>query len=281
MRAHPVRAAARRRRTRRHRPAGLPAGGDRGGRGPAAGTGRPALRGPLLPGGADQRVRPDRDDRVGHLPPPHRPRAGQHRRPGSPAPGCASWTTPSGPCRRARRASCSSADPGWPAGTTAVPRRRRRSSSTTPSPTSPAPRMYRTGDLVRRNTDDRLDFLGRTDDQVKVRGHRVELGAVEAALRPLPGVQEAAVLLRRARRGPDRLRRLAGGRGPGRAAPRPRGAAAARDGPPASCGSCRNCRATSTANSTARCCGRSPRSRPPTAPLPRPRTRPTIRSPPG
>ncbi|MYU29250.1 amino acid adenylation domain-containing protein [Streptomyces sp. SID7810] len=58
----------------------------------------------------------------------------------------------------------------------------------------PGARMYRTGDLVRRNTDDRLDFLGRTDDQVKVRGHRVELGAVEAALRPLPGVQEAAVL---------------------------------------------------------------------------------------
>ncbi|MGY0059566.1 non-ribosomal peptide synthetase [Streptomyces sp. LZ34] len=63
-----------------------------------------------------------------------------------------------------------------------------------PFAAGPGARMYRTGDIVRRNADRRLDFIGRKDDQVKVRGHRVELGAVESALRPLEGVQEAVVL---------------------------------------------------------------------------------------
>lgn len=58
----------------------------------------------------------------------------------------------------------------------------------------PGARMYRTGDLVRGNSDHGLDFVGRVDDQIKVRGHRVEPGAVESALRPLDGVQEAVVL---------------------------------------------------------------------------------------
>ncbi|MEV0171000.1 non-ribosomal peptide synthetase [Streptomyces sp. NPDC050803] len=58
----------------------------------------------------------------------------------------------------------------------------------------PGARMYRSGDLVRQSADGGLEFIGRKDDQVKVRGHRVELGAVEATLRLLDGVQEAVVL---------------------------------------------------------------------------------------
>ncbi|MDT0573612.1 amino acid adenylation domain-containing protein, partial [Streptomyces sp. DSM 3412] len=57
-------------------------------------------------------------------------------------------------------------------------------------------RWYRSGDRVRRRADGVLEFLGRLDDQVKVRGHRVELGEIEAALLTHPGVSRAAVLLR-------------------------------------------------------------------------------------
>ncbi len=66
-------------------------------------------------------------------------------------------------------------------------------------------RLYRTGDLGRRRADGEIDFLGRTDHQVKVRGYRVELGEIEAVLRGDPGVREATVLLREDVPGQQRL----------------------------------------------------------------------------
>jgi len=55
-------------------------------------------------------------------------------------------------------------------------------------------RMYRTGDIVRWNDDGTLHFVGRRDHQVKIRGHRVELGSVEAVLCSVTGVREAVVV---------------------------------------------------------------------------------------
>ncbi|MDG6106887.1 non-ribosomal peptide synthetase [Dactylosporangium aurantiacum] len=60
---------------------------------------------------------------------------------------------------------------------------------------TPGGRLYRTGDLVRRRADGTLVFVGRADRQVKLRGHRVEPGEIEAALRRLDGVAECAVSL--------------------------------------------------------------------------------------
>jgi amino acid adenylation domain-containing protein len=58
------------------------------------------------------------------------------------------------------------------------------------------PRLYRTGDQARYRADGEIEYLGRMDRQVKVRGFRVELGEIEARLRGLPPVRDAAVVLR-------------------------------------------------------------------------------------
>jgi amino acid adenylation domain-containing protein len=67
-----------------------------------------------------------------------------------------------------------------------------------PDPFGPEPggRLYRTGDLCRYLSDGSIEFLGRRDGQVKVRGHRIELGEVEAALDRHPWVEQAVVLAR-------------------------------------------------------------------------------------
>lgn len=66
-------------------------------------------------------------------------------------------------------------------------------------------RLYKTGDIARFLLDGNLEFLGRSDDQVKLRGYRIELGEIESLLRKHPAVQDAVVVLKEEDSGDQRL----------------------------------------------------------------------------
>jgi amino acid adenylation domain-containing protein/non-ribosomal peptide synthase protein (TIGR01720 family) len=69
----------------------------------------------------------------------------------------------------------------------------------------PGARMYRTGDVVRWNPDGQLEYLGRSDHQVKLRGYRIELGEIETALARHPAVSRCVVVARDTGRGDPQL----------------------------------------------------------------------------
>ena len=70
---------------------------------------------------------------------------------------------------------------------------------------TPGARMYKTGDLGKWRSDGAIEYLGRNDFQVKIRGLRIELGEIEARLAQLPAVREAVVVAREACQGDKRL----------------------------------------------------------------------------
>jgi amino acid adenylation domain-containing protein len=74
-----------------------------------------------------------------------------------------------------------------------------------PFSTQEGARLYRTGDLGRWLPDGAVEYLGRNDSQVKIRGSRIELGEIESQLRELEGVREAVVLAREDEPGEKRL----------------------------------------------------------------------------
>src|SRR5215470_13409805 len=73
-----------------------------------------------------------------------------------------------------------------------------------PFSSKPGARLYRTGDLAKYLSDGNLQYLGRTDFQVKLRGFRIELGEIEAALEQHPAVRQAVVVVHEDRASNDR-----------------------------------------------------------------------------
>src|SRR5690606_9428951 len=72
-----------------------------------------------------------------------------------------------------------------------------------PFSTVPGRRLYRTGDRVRFDVKGRLEYLGRMDFQIKLRGHRIEPGEIETVLETLPAVERAVVTVHRFDAGGD------------------------------------------------------------------------------
>ena len=74
-----------------------------------------------------------------------------------------------------------------------------------PFSSEPGARLYKTGDLARYQKDGNIEFIGRNDFQVKIRGMRIELGEIEATLRQHETVSDAVVTLRQDASGEKRL----------------------------------------------------------------------------